>query len=185
MSNSVSLVTGHPLVPPSGLSLNRIMEHQKLNAMYVPPTIVEQMMTEPGGFEHLKELEFLIYSGGPLSTTTGDRLCRELDLCSYYGATEFFQIHTFVPRPEDWSYMEWGPTAQADMQASIDGAYELVLHNDPSLAKHRPLYYNFPKFQDWHTKDLFKPHQRGKTYGAIMVEQTTSLSFLIAGNLAP
>lgn len=158
MSAKASLVTGPPSATPNGSLVNEIMMRQKLKAMYVPPSIVEQIMDEPEGFDRLKELEFLIYSGGPLSAPVGDRLCQELDLCGYYGATEFFQIHTFVPRPEDWSYMEWIPIVKADMQPSVDGAYELVLHNDFGVAKHRPLYYNFPKFRDWHTKDLFKPH---------------------------
>ena len=158
MSSRASLVTGPPLAIPSGTLVNEIMACQELRAMYVPPTIVEQVMQEPEGFDRLRQLDFLIYTGGPLSASVGDRLSKELDLCSYYGATEFFQIHTYVPHPEDWSYMEWIPTVKADMQPSIDGAYELVLHNDPDVAKHRPLYYNFPDFMDWHTKDLFKPH---------------------------
>lgn len=158
MSTKASLVTGPPLATPNGSIVNEIMMCQKLKALYVPPSIVEQIMDEPEGFDRLKELEFLIYTGGPLATSVGDRLCEQLDLCGYYGATEFFQIHTFVPCPEDWSYLEWIPTVKADMQPSVEGAYELVLHNDPSVARHRPLYYNFPGFQDWHTKDLFKPH---------------------------
>lgn len=158
MSSKTSLVTGPPLVIPNGSLVNEIMMRQKLKAIYAPPSIIEQVMDEPEGFDRLKELEFLIYTGGPLSASVGDRLCRELDLCGYYGATEYFQVHTFVPRPEDWSYMEWIPTVKADMQPSVEGAYELVLHNDPSVARHRPLYYNYPNFRDWHTKDLFKPH---------------------------
>lgn len=103
MSSSASLVTGLPLAIPSRTLVDEIMARQMLRAMYVSPSIVEQAMQEPEGFSCLKQLDFLIHTGGPLSASVGDRLNKELDLCSYYGATEFFQIHTYVPQPEDWS----------------------------------------------------------------------------------
>lgn len=149
---------GPPLAPPSGSLTDEIMKHQKLRAILCPPIIIDQLMQEPTGFERLGRLDFLVYAGGPLSPSTGDRLKGEVDLGQFYGATEYFQIHTFVPHPEDWSYLEWIPAVKADMQPSFEGTYELVLHNDPSVAMHRPLNFNFPDFKEWHTKDLFKPH---------------------------
>lgn len=58
-------------------------------------------------------------------------------------------IHLFLARKTG---------AICDMQPSVEGAYELVLHNDPGVARHRLLSCNYPNSQDWHTKDLFKPH---------------------------
>ena len=46
----------------------------------------------------------------------------------------------------------------ADMQPSEDEAYELVLHRDPSLEGVRSFSCNLPNVEEWHTKDLFRPH---------------------------
>ncbi|KAI9794020.1 MAG: putative NRPS-like protein biosynthetic cluster [Peltula sp. TS41687] len=157
-SDSASLVLGPPLAPPNGSLTNEIMKYQKLRAIFCPPIVIDQLMQEPTGFERLSRLDFLVYAGGPLSPSTGDRLKDKVDLGQFYGATEYAQIHTFVPHPEDWGYLEWIPTVKADMQPSFEGTYELVLHNDPSIAMHRPLNFNFPDFKEWRTRDLFKPH---------------------------
>jgi hypothetical protein len=44
------------------------------------------------------------------------------------------------------------------MQATGDGTFEMVLHQNPQLAARRSLWHDFPDVAMWHTGDLFIPH---------------------------
>ncbi|MCJ1366763.1 hypothetical protein MMC16_005893 [Acarospora aff. strigata] len=122
--------------------------------------VAEQLLQEPGGLEFFKELEFLCYTGGPFSPTTGKLLAGVTELCPLYGSTEAFQVPQVVPSPEDWAYMEWNPCFKLKMQPSNDeeGAYELVLYADESTEDMSALKHNLPGIGEWRTKALFKPH---------------------------
>lgn len=93
-----------------------------------------------------------------MSSDTGNRLSQVTDVYQFYGSTEMGPAQTLVPRHEDWEYLEWHPSYGADMQPSDDEAYELVLHRDPKYQAIRGLDCNFRDFDEWHTKDLFRPH---------------------------
>lgn len=115
-------------------------------------------MQEREGLERAKQLDFVLYAGGPLSNTTGSLLNEVTDVCQFYGSTETGSVPTLVPLREDWAYLEFHPIYGADMQPSEDDAYEMVLHKDPRLQGVRGLSCNFPEVEHWHTKDLFRPH---------------------------
>lgn len=87
-----------------------------------------------------------------------DRLSQVTDVCQFYGSTETGAVQTLVPLREDWASLEWRPSYQVDMQPSEDDAYEMVLHRDPKLQGIRSLSCNLPDVEEWHTRDLFRPH---------------------------
>lgn len=155
-----SPVLGPPLMPPSGSLLKEVMRHQSLRALYLPPSIAEQLLSEPGGLDFFKGLDFLCYTGGPFSTSAGEHLSRVTELCPLYGSTEAFQVPQLVPSPEDWAWMEWNPHFKVDMQPSTDepGAFELVLFADESTKAISALNHNMPGVTEYRTKDLFKQH---------------------------
>ena len=152
------VVTGPTLLPPSGALLLEIMQQQKLLGIYVPPLIVEHFFKEPGGFYHLRSLDWVCFTGGPLSQPVGDALSKETLLCQYYGSRETEQIHQLVPKREDWSWMEWHPSERLEMREVDNDLFEVVLFppqhgEDPTM-----LSCNFPEVSEWHTQDLFKQH---------------------------
>ena len=157
-STSATVVLGPADRPPTGHLVSEIMQHYKLRALFCPPTIFEQLVIEPDGLEQAKRLEFLLYAGGPLSATTGNLLSQVTDVCQFYGSTETGAIQALVPLRENWASLEWHPSCRVDMQPSEDEAYELVLHRDPTLQGIRSLSCNFPDVDEWHTRDLFRPH---------------------------
>lgn len=107
----------------------------------------------------MKQLDFLLYCGGPLSTTTGNLLSQLTDVLQFYGSTEVGAVQTLLPSREDWASLEWHPRVGAEMQPSVDDAYELVFRRDFSLpGEVLSLSSNFPGVQEYHTKDLFRPH---------------------------
>jgi thioester reductase-like protein len=155
-----SPVLGPPLMPPSGSLLKEVMRHQKLRALYLPPSIAEQLLQEHDGLEFFKGLDFLCYTGGPFSPTAGGLLSTVTELCPLYGSTEAFQVPQLAPSPEDWAWMEWNPHFKLEMQPSGDqpGTFELVLFVDESTKNVSALNHNLPGVAEYRTKDLFKQH---------------------------
>lgn len=144
--------------PSTGQITAEVMRRFKLKALFCPPNIFEQLLQESDAIEQAKELEFILYAGGPLTTATGTALSKVTDVCQFYGSTETIPVQTLVPLPEDWDTLEWHPLFGADMQPSVDDAYELVLHRDSKFEGIRGLDCNFPNIEEWRTKDLFRSH---------------------------
>ena len=157
-STTATVVLGPAGRPPTGHLASEMMKHYQLRALFCPPTIFEQLVIEPEGLEQAKRLDFLLYAGGPLSTTTGNLLSQVTDVCQFYGSTETGAVPALVPLREDWASLEWHPSYRVDMQLCEDDAYEMVLHNGPQLEGVRSLSCNFPDVEQWHTRDLFRPH---------------------------
>ncbi len=157
-STTATVVLGPPDRPPTGHLISEIMGYYDLRALFCPPSVFEQLVMEPEGLEQAKRLDFLLYAGGPLSTNTGNLLSQATDVCQFYGQTETGAIAALVPLREDWASLEWHPSFCADMQPCEDEAYEMVLHRDPRLQGVRGISCNFPDVEEWHTRDLFRPH---------------------------
>ena len=157
-STSATIVIGPPLSIPSGMLACQIMRKLKIRAVFLPPAIVDQIVQEPDGLELAQGLDFLAFAGGPLTASTGDYLSKMTDVCPFYGSTELGHGRSLVPLREDWSYLEFQHSFGVDMQVSIEGAFELVLHQQPHGKTHRMLDNNFPDFKEFRTRDLFKPH---------------------------
>jgi len=153
-----SPVIGPALAPPTGALMKEVLKYQKVKALYIPPSIAEQLLAEPDGLDYFKQLDFICYTGGPFSPNAGQKLVQVTDLVPLYGSTEAFQTPQLVPSKEDWAYMEWNPYFKHQMQPTEDGSYELVLFTDASTEKRSALNHNFPGTAEWRTRDLFKPH---------------------------
>lgn len=149
-------------MPPSGELLSSIIQHHQgfVRAFYVPPSIVDQWAQLPEAPAQAEQLDFILYGGGPLPTTIGEKLSKITDVCQMYGSVETGQIQLLVPckNEDDWSYMEWNPCEEVDMQPSIEGTHELVLHQQPKFRPHRSLNHNFPELREWRSGDLFVQH---------------------------
>ena len=158
LSEYASPVLDPPHLPPSGPMISQIMEHQKLRAVFAPPVIVEQLMQEPKGLDQIRQLDFLPYAGGPLTSSTGNTISKVTSLCSSYGTTETGNITGLFPSQDDWAYLDWHSAYGVDMQPTVDCAYELMLHKSSNEEQGRPVFEAFPDTQDWRTGDLFKPH---------------------------
>ena len=157
-SESAAPVLGPALRPATGAMLKEIMGYQKLQGLYLPPTIAEQLLQEPGGLDNFRGLDFLCYAGGPLATTAGDLISSLIDVCTTYGGTETGQIHQLFPSRQDWGYMEWHPKEDLTMEPAEDEAYELVMHVNVQTEGTSHLFHNFPGITQYRTKDLFRPH---------------------------
>ncbi|KAL9084510.1 MAG: hypothetical protein Q9159_005206 [Coniocarpon cinnabarinum] len=154
-----SAIFALPDRPATAQLAKQIMEQQPVRGTYAPPSIIEQISALPGGMELLVQQEVMIYAGGPLSRACGDRLVKHgVKVATIFGSTETGPNKTLIPLPEDWAYLEFHPHWGNDMQLIMDGAYELVFHNDEPEASRRGIYWTHPHLQEYRTKDMFMRH---------------------------
>jgi len=116
------------------------------------------LLREPVGLDYFKQLDIFCYAGGPLSQHTGDTISAVTTICQFYGSTEVGQVRQLVPHPEFWSYMEFHPDTKIGFRRSDDDAFELVVFADAMTEESVALNHNYPGVEEWHTKDLFRPH---------------------------
>ena len=149
---------GPPFLLPTSALLEEIMTSQPLRAVYIPPSIIEHLLQEPGAVNLFEGLDFVAYTGGPLDQAAGEKLVQVTELISSYGSTEAFSMPQLKPNKEDWAYLEWNPRFKYEMQPCLDeeGTYEIVLF--PHV--HSVLEHNLPGIKEWRTKDLFKQHPK-------------------------
>lgn len=152
------MVIGTLNKPSTGQIAAEIMRHIKLKALFCPPVIYDQLLQEPDALHNAKDLEFVMYAGGPLTTATGNALSRVTDVCGFYGSTEASPAQALVPARENWDTFEFHPLYGADFQPSFDDAFEMILHVDPKSEGIRGLDNYFSDVKTWRTKDLFRPH---------------------------
>ncbi|KAJ5368439.1 uncharacterized protein N7496_008199 [Penicillium cataractarum] len=160
-SQTATVIMGPPMMPPSGFLVDSIMKQQDVRALYLPPSVIEQWAIEPAAYKQAENLDFVLYSGGPLANSVGNRLDEITDVCQMYGSVEMGQIQMLVPNPGEWDYLEPNPAEECDFQEvdEGEGVYELVLHPDKKFIGQRSLAHTFPDVTgEWRTKDLFKPH---------------------------
>ena len=100
-------IFGPPLQPPSGQLTAEIMLQKAVRGCILPPFVAEQLLDEPNGLEIFRKLYVFIFAGGPLSQATGDAISGVMTLCQCHGSTDARQVRQLVPRPEEWSYMEF------------------------------------------------------------------------------
>ncbi|KAI8633183.1 hypothetical protein F5Y19DRAFT_490382 [Xylariaceae sp. FL1651] len=156
--SNASVVLGPYNLPPNGHLVSEILKYQEVRALYVPPSIIEEWASEPVSATQVKQLDFILFGGAPLSPKIGQRLNEVTNVCQLYGSLEIGQVQLLLPRPGQWRYMEFNPFEEVDMQPMGDGTFEMVLHQEPKLAQHRSLWHNFPDVKEWRTNDLFIQH---------------------------
>ena len=157
-SHAATVVLGPSQTLPSGVLLSELMKVQRLRALYIPPSMIEQWMAEPDAIYQASALKFIVFGGGPLSPAAGDELEKVTRLCQTYGSLETSGIQLLVPKSSEWSYLEFNPYEMCDMQEFGEGMFELVLHQRPEVAWMRALSHNFPDIKTWRTGDLFTRH---------------------------
>lgn len=157
-----TVVLGPPERPATGDMVCEIMRRFPLRAVSCAPSILEQIVQENGGLQLAANLDFVIYTGGPLSPATGDALSKVTDVCQLYGQSETGVIAALVPRREDWAFFEFQPAYGHTMELVGDEEYEMVIERDMSLAWMRGICHTFPEMEVWRTRDVFKPHPTKK-----------------------
>ncbi|KAI0445857.1 acetyl-CoA synthetase-like protein [Xylaria telfairii] len=158
---NTSLVIGPPHMIPDGTLLKAVMTQQKLRAMFLVPSVIEQLLVqEPESIELFRSLDFVASSGAPSNPVIGERLSQVVDLFSPFGSTEILAIPELALPREDWEWHEFHPDFNAELQLydAEEGLYELVVTADDKSADFTALSHNLPGITTYRTKDLFTRH---------------------------
>ncbi|RYO89563.1 hypothetical protein DL762_003176 [Monosporascus cannonballus] len=152
--------TGPPNMLPDGNLLRNVRLHNKLRAIVIQPSVIEQILQEPNGIDLFKDVEFVCYSGAPLNPVAGDRLSKVADSVSVYGSTETFLIPELALAREDWVWHEFNPIFKHQMRLfdPAEGTYEMVVLADETNKDTSAIHHNIPGVTEYHTKDLFTRH---------------------------
>ncbi|TFK48709.1 putative aminoadipate reductase [Heliocybe sulcata] len=150
-----------PVVPGPGNTLEG-MKRTKVDAIISVPTFLELWSESEDAIAFLREMEVVLFGGGPLSRQIGNKLVsRGVNLRSAYGGTEFGGVtHFLAPKelaigPTEWEYLVFDPKIPIRMVPQDDGKYELqVLHSDI----YPLLVHNLPDVPGYATSDLFEKH---------------------------
>ncbi|KAK3948964.1 hypothetical protein QBC32DRAFT_408241 [Pseudoneurospora amorphoporcata] len=153
------------------LSSDLVLEYIKyadVQAMTLPPAILEELSQEDEAIQALSKLSFVAFGGGNLAPEAGDRLVDNgVTLCNLISATEF------TPFPYFWQYdrklwryfhfdnerfgIDWRPH-------DGDSSYEQVIVRKDKNPGFQGFFYTFPDSQEYSTKDLYKPHPTVKDH---------------------
>ncbi|GJE98682.1 putative NRPS-like protein biosynthetic cluster [Phanerochaete sordida] len=154
-----------PPVVPHPQNVYEVSKLAGCTAMLALPSYVEAWSHSAEVIEYLKTLTVLIYGGGPLALSTGDKLVQAgVPLRNGYGGTEFGnptmpwdQIPRTSSKPDpDWAWYRVpvdAPNIKWEPQG--DGTYELVVYE---IEGYDIAAYNIPGEKAYGTADLFEPH---------------------------
>ena len=91
------LVLGPPLRPGTGALVREMMHYHRLVALFIPPSIAEQLLQEPGGLDNFRNLDWLAYTGGPLSPSAGEAISQVIDYLSVFRGNRDVTTPTTCP----------------------------------------------------------------------------------------
>lgn len=125
----------------------------------LPVSILEPLVRTPDYLEGLRDLDLVIWSGAPFSSSVvPDKIRALVKICAGYGATEAGPFVTEVESQEDHEYMSFSPLSGAEFRPHSLDQYEMVIVRKPELAGAQHIFCAFPDLKEWRSKDLFSKH---------------------------
>jgi thioester reductase-like protein len=135
----------------------------------VPPVFIDELGKNPDLLETVAPLlKHIYFAGGSAAKRSGDVVAKKLPLKQVLGSSEA----GFIPLMdvqhgydvEDWNYMAFHPAHKFEMRHAHDDLYELVFVRNEGPAGAQAVFTMFPGTQEYHTKDLFRPHPSKKGF---------------------
>ncbi|KAI1445617.1 putative NRPS-like enzyme [Annulohypoxylon stygium] len=133
------------------------------NVAVLVPSVVAELAQNPELLAYCAtQLELILYIGGDLPQTIGERVAEKIRLRCQWGASEVGipqQLIT-VETLSDWHYISFHPCTGAVFDEVTEGTYELVIRRDEALSEMQPSFSirGQEKLEEYRTKDLFERH---------------------------
>jgi acyl-coenzyme A synthetase/AMP-(fatty) acid ligase len=169
------IILGPAGVCPDKSVVQEVLEYAPVDAATFPPSLLEDLISDPTSLGQLKRLKKIVYGGAPIATWTHRIIASEFNhntVSSTLGSTEGgLWLTSPAPDPLDHGYFSLHPfMAHGFEQTDTEDLYELVIKRTP----HSETYTNFFRYMDamvsddtektcttsaeFRTKDLFSPH---------------------------
>ncbi|KAI1347516.1 hypothetical protein F5Y01DRAFT_294995 [Xylaria sp. FL0043] len=149
----------------TGDALVHALRQTPADVAILVPSVVAEIAERPDLLEFCAaHLELIIYIGGDLPQTIGDRVAAKIRLRSQWGASEV-GIPPQLVAPElereegGWRYIRFHPCTGAIFEEITSGIYELVIRRQADT-KTQPGFSirGFENLAEYRTRDLFEPH---------------------------
>ena len=153
---AVGIVTAQGLVDA--------LEQTPADIAVLVPSVVAELSQDPELLSRCaRYLQLILYIGGDLPQSIGDRVASRIPLRCWWGASECGIPHQLIPPslgPNDWRYIQFHPSVGAVFEPVADGIYELVIRRDENLPQvcFSILGQDVLHKGEYRTKDLFQPH---------------------------
>lgn len=147
--------TGTRLTPEN---VTGILEVTRPDAGLLVPAVVEPMLKYSPGLEALGRLKHVVYAGGPMNPTAGEKLSQLLPhLTTMIGSTEAAIQHTeSTTDSTHWDCFKFIDVGQR-MEEVEPGLYELVYPRTDMIHKTHLIFHSLPDLDVYRTKDLYEP----------------------------
>jgi hypothetical protein len=132
---------------------------------FLVPSIVSDLSQAPALLEYCAQhLELILYAGGDLPQSIGDRVAAKMPIRCNYGSTEVGLINQVLApglSVADWRWVRPHPDLGLEFEEITPGMFEMIVKRD---AKHEQYQLPFsigPTMQDlqvFRTRDLFVKH---------------------------
>ena len=148
------------LAPPRPLTanvVNLLQTHGKCTGIVTPPSLLDDLCRDPNLLSDLGTLNYVAYSGGPLSRSAGDRIASVTKLFNWFGSTEAAMYPTVI-RDEGWEYVEFSPFLGFELRPIEGTLHELVLVRNDTCDPFQGVFCTYPELSEYPTKELYSPH---------------------------
>ncbi|KAI0518045.1 acetyl-CoA synthetase-like protein [Xylaria bambusicola] len=152
---------------PTAVGLVEALKKAPADIALVVPSVVAELAEDLVSLEYVAaSIKLLVYLGGDLPQSVGDRVATKVPLRCQYGCSEIGFAHQLWPTelgPLDWKYIRFHPCTGAVFEETVDGTYELVFkrhQQDSSLLKTQSIWsiLNQERLAEFRTRDLWEPH---------------------------
>lgn len=149
-----------PDVPLSASSLVRILEANLVDAIAVPPIILEEAVQDQHFMEHVSQLQYIGYGGAPLSARVGNSICLKTRLIDMIGTTETgcYPELRVSKQATDWQYHHYHPSLGFEFRPHSDDTYEAVWVHREEYEPFQVAFVTFPSQIEYPTNDLYSKH---------------------------
>ncbi|KAL3446441.1 putative NRPS-like enzyme [Aspergillus insuetus] len=156
-----------PNQPPSADSFIEAIKYGTFTWAYLLPVILDGLSKDPEGLELVaSKLKFLIYTGGALPESIGERVSSRISTFNAIGSSECGPLPQFrlpdtdLSSVETWRYLYIHPTVGPQFRHHMDDLHELVFQSSDNRPEVQPVFDMFPDLQKYETRDLFSPHPK-------------------------
>ncbi|KAG1900203.1 putative aminoadipate reductase [Suillus fuscotomentosus] len=147
-----------PITPNSQNILDCVL-NTKSNALWAMPFFLEQWVFSPDAVDILKNLKYVLYTGGPLASKMGNALADAgITIFPHYGSTEIGPVtplFRYGIEKKLWDWLQFTPNAKTRWADQGDGTYECQILTTPM---YRVSVENLPDVKGYTTSDLFIKH---------------------------
>lgn len=144
--------------PVSAELVNEAHLHAALDASFLAPSTLTEIVHNPDYLENLKRLQYVTFGGSPLPQGIGDKIKDLTHLFVTFGATESGCYALEETDPEDWQYASFSPIMGCELRPFSKSLYEFFFVRNDSLPTSQGIFATFPSLEEYSAKDLYSKH---------------------------